>query len=80
MATVTVSPQLTVNVDLIDAPQHVREPDPEHVRSLAGSIALQGVVVPIVVRAAGERHELVADRLPFAEAELRARATDSSDG
>jgi hypothetical protein len=39
-------------IDLIDAPQHVRELDPEHVRSLAGSIALQGVVVPIVVRAA----------------------------
>jgi hypothetical protein len=28
-------------IDLIDAPQHVRELDPEHVRSLAGSIALQ---------------------------------------
>ena len=47
-------------IDLIDAPQHVRELDPEHVRSLAGSIALQGVVVPIVVPAAGERYELVA--------------------
>ena len=47
-------------IDLIDAPQHVRELDPEHVRSLVGSIALQGVVVPIVVRATDERYELVA--------------------
>jgi ParB-like chromosome segregation protein Spo0J len=39
-------------IDLIDAPQQVRELDPEPVRSLAGSIARQGVVVPIVVRAA----------------------------
>jgi hypothetical protein len=39
-------------IDLIDTPQHLRELDPEHVRSLAGSIALQGVVVPIVVRVA----------------------------
>jgi hypothetical protein len=47
-------------IDLIDAPQHLRELDPEPVRSLAGSIALQGVVVRIVVRAACERYELVA--------------------
>ena len=61
MATITTAPaQLTVKVDLIDAPENVRELDREHVHSLAGSIALQGVLVPIVVRAAGERYELVA--------------------
>jgi ParB family chromosome partitioning protein len=61
MATVTTTPpQLTMKVDLIDAHENARGLDREHVHSLAGSIALQGVLVPIVVRAAGERYELVA--------------------
>jgi len=52
--------QWTVAVEQIHVPVNVRELDPEHVRALAGSIALQGVLVPVVVRPAGERFELVA--------------------
>lgn len=52
--------QQTVVVDRIDAPQNVRELDCEHVRALAGSISLQGVLVPVVIRPAGERFELIA--------------------
>jgi hypothetical protein len=41
-------------------PDNVRELDGSHVDALAGSIALQGMLVPLVVRAEGERFELVA--------------------
>ncbi len=61
MATTTVSTeQHTIPVELIDVPENVRELDAEHARALAGSIALQGVLVPLVVRPAGDRFELVA--------------------
>ncbi len=56
----TTPPQQTVQLDRIHAPANVRELDPEHVKALAGSIALQGVLVPVVVRANGDRYELVA--------------------
>jgi ParB/RepB/Spo0J family partition protein len=38
----------------------VRELDPEHVKALAGSIQLQGMLVPVVVRNYDEGFELVA--------------------
>jgi ParB/RepB/Spo0J family partition protein len=44
----------------IRVPDNVRELDGSHVDALAGSIALQGMLVPLVVRAEGERFELVA--------------------
>jgi ParB/RepB/Spo0J family partition protein len=44
----------------IRVPGNVRELDASHVDALAGSIALQGMLVPLVVRAEGERFELVA--------------------
>ena len=44
----------------IHVPDNVRALDDEHVRALAGSIELQGMLVPVVVRADGERFELVA--------------------
>jgi hypothetical protein len=44
----------------IRVPDNVRELDGSHVEALAGSIALQGMLVPLVVRAEGERFELVA--------------------
>jgi ParB/RepB/Spo0J family partition protein len=59
MAT-TVPAAQSVSLELIHVPSNVRELDPEHVEVLARSIALQGVLVPLVVRPAGERFELVA--------------------
>jgi ParB/RepB/Spo0J family partition protein len=50
----------SVALDLIDVPDNVRELDAAHVQALAGSMALQGLLVPLVVRRAGERFELVA--------------------
>ena len=50
----------SVALDRIDVPDNVRELDAAHVQALAGSIALQGLLVPLVVRPAGERFELVA--------------------
>ena len=44
----------------IRVPDNVRELDPEHVKALAGSIELQGMLVPVVVRNDGEAFELVA--------------------
>jgi ParB/RepB/Spo0J family partition protein len=62
MATTTPArdSQHTVALDLIRVPDNVRDLDPDHVHALAGSIALQGVLVPIVVRPDGDRFELVA--------------------
>ena len=50
----------SVALDCIDVPDNVRELDAAHVQALAGSIKLQGLLVPLVVRPAGERFELVA--------------------
>ena len=47
-------------LDCIDVPDNVRELDAAHVKALAGSISLQGLLVPWSVRLAGERFELVA--------------------
>ncbi len=50
----------TVALELVDVPENIRDLDPAHVDALAASIALQGVLVPIVVRPAGKRFVLVA--------------------
>jgi ParB/RepB/Spo0J family partition protein len=60
MATHTDESARRVALDRIDVPDNVRELDAAHVQALAGSIALQGLLVPLVVRRAGERFELVA--------------------
>jgi ParB-like chromosome segregation protein Spo0J len=60
MATHTDESARRVALDRIDIPDNVRELDAAHVEALAGSIALQGLLVPLVVRRAGERFELVA--------------------
>ncbi len=60
MATHTDESARSVALDCIDVPDNVRELDAAHVQALAGSIALQGLLVPLVVRPAGERFELVA--------------------
>ena len=44
----------------IRVPENVRALDPEHVKALVGSIKLQGMLVPVVVRDAGNGFELVA--------------------
>jgi ParB/RepB/Spo0J family partition protein len=63
MATTTTTTQETGrHIALVDirVPDNVRELDPEHVKALAGSIELQGMLVPVVVRNDGEAFELVA--------------------
>jgi ParB family chromosome partitioning protein len=60
MATHTDESGRRVALDRIDVPDNVRELDAAHVQALAGSIALQGLLVPLMVRPAGERFELVA--------------------
>ena len=50
-----------VALDQIRVPENVRALDAEHVKALAGSISLQGMLVPVVVRDDGnDTYELVA--------------------
>jgi ParB/RepB/Spo0J family partition protein len=51
---------LTLLLEQIHVPDNVRELDLVHVSALAGSISLQGVLVPVVVRSAADGYELVA--------------------
>ena len=50
----------SVPLEQIRVPDNVRDLDDAHVQALAGSIALQGLLVPVVVRHAEEGFELVA--------------------
>jgi ParB/RepB/Spo0J family partition protein len=59
MSTVAVAPKRAA-LDLIDVGKNVRELDQAHVEALASSIALRGLIVPLVVRPNGERFSLVA--------------------
>src|SRR4051794_20977966 len=58
----TTTPETGRHIALVDirVPDNVRELDPEHVKALAGSIELQGMLVPVVVRDDGDGFELVA--------------------
>ena len=49
-----------VALEQIRVPENVRALDESHVQALAGSISLQGIIVPVVVRDAGDGFELVA--------------------
>jgi ParB family transcriptional regulator, chromosome partitioning protein len=60
MATTTQETGRHIALVDIRVPDNVRELDPEHVKALAGSIELQGMLVPIVVRNDGDGFELVA--------------------
>jgi ParB family chromosome partitioning protein len=60
MATTTHETGRHIALVDIRVPDNVRDLDPEHVTALAGSIALQGMLVPVVVRNDGEAFELVA--------------------
>jgi ParB/RepB/Spo0J family partition protein len=58
----TTSEETGRQIALVDirVPDNVRDLDPEHVKALAGSIGLQGMLVPVVVRNDGDGFELVA--------------------
>lgn len=62
MATTTRETGRHIALVDIRVPDNVRDLDldPEHVKALAGSIELQGMLVPVVVRNDGETFELVA--------------------
>jgi hypothetical protein len=60
MATTNQESRRRVALGEIRVPDSVRDLDPEHVRALAGSIKLQGMLVPVVVRNDDEGFELVA--------------------
>ena len=60
MATAIPQSGRLVALDQIRVPENVRALDDAHVAALAGSIALQGMLVPVVVRDAGDAFELVA--------------------
>jgi len=60
MATTTEETGRHIALVDIRVPDNVRELDPEHVKALAGSIELQGMLVPVVVRNDAEGFELVA--------------------
>jgi ParB/RepB/Spo0J family partition protein len=49
-----------VALERIRVPDNIRDLDAAHVDALAGSIELQGMLVPVVVRRDGEHFELVA--------------------
>jgi hypothetical protein len=60
MATITAQVGRQVALDQIRVPENVRTLDEAHVQALAGSIKLQGILVPLVVRDDGDVFELVA--------------------
>ena len=60
MATITPQVGRQVALDRIRVPENVRALDDAHVQALAGSIQLQGMLVPVVVREHGDGFELVA--------------------
>jgi ParB/RepB/Spo0J family partition protein len=78
---------LTVPLEQIHVPENVRQLDGGHVDALAGSIRLQGLIVPLVVRTNGEGYELVAGfhriaaarQLGLAEVPVVVRDGDSED-
>jgi ParB/RepB/Spo0J family partition protein len=49
-----------IALDDIRVPENVRALDDAHVQALAGSLKLQGMLVPVVVRDDGDGFELVA--------------------
>lgn len=71
----------------IHVPENVRDLDQDHVDALARSIALQGMLVPVVVRPAGEGFELVAGfhraaaaaKLGLAEVPIVVRGAETED-
>jgi ParB/RepB/Spo0J family partition protein len=65
MNSVAVEPKRAA-LDQIDIDVNMRELDEEHVQALAASIALRGLIVPLVVRPDGDRLTLVAGHHRYA--------------
>ena len=71
MATTTHQTGRRIALGEIRVPENVRALDAGHVKALAGSIKLQGMLVPVVVRDDGEKgFELVAGFHRIAAAKL----------
>ncbi len=89
MATTAPPGALTIALDRISVPDNVRDLDNDHVQALAGSIALQGILVPVVVRPRDDAFELVAGfhrlaaarslHLPNVPAVIREADTEDAD-
>jgi ParB/RepB/Spo0J family partition protein len=85
MSTMTVTSQ-RAPLELIDVGDNLRELDKAHVDALASSIALRGLIVPLVIRPDGERFVLVAGyhryaaghKLGLEEVEITLRQQDGS--
>src|ERR671937_632920 len=60
MATTALDHAPLIALERIRGPDNVRDLDASHVDALAGSIALQGMLVPVVLRPDGDHFELVA--------------------
>jgi hypothetical protein len=60
MATTVHEAGRRIALDEIRVPENVPALDESHVQALAGSIKLQGLLVPLVVRDDGDGFELVA--------------------
>jgi ParB-like chromosome segregation protein Spo0J len=58
MSTLTDETGRQVALEQIRVPDNVRALDDGHVQALAGSIVLQGMLVPVVVRGDGDGFEL----------------------
>src|SRR5271166_5534371 len=60
------APASTVSLKDIDRGQNSRELDADHVKALAASIALRGLIVPLLVARDGERYTLIAGHHRYA--------------
>lgn len=60
MATIAPEVGREISLDRIRVPENLRALDDAHVQALAGSIQLQGMLVPVVVRDHGDAFEPVA--------------------
>ncbi|HEX3509822.1 MAG TPA: ParB/RepB/Spo0J family partition protein [Solirubrobacteraceae bacterium] len=62
----TVTAPARAAIELIDVGENSRELDSEHVKALADSIALRGLIVPLLVSPQGDRFKLIAGHHRFA--------------
>lgn len=58
--TILTTGELRLALDDIRVRENVRDLDPTHVDNLAASMALRGMLVPLIVRVVDDGHELVA--------------------
>ncbi len=80
------APPTTVKLQLIDLGENSRELDPDHVKALAASIALRGLIVPLLVAPKGNLYTLIAGHhryaaclsLGIAEVEVTVREQEST--